>query len=254
MADNVIQLPPDSTGQKVRTQTMVIGGQTVNVHYFVICDETGNAIASTLDSVRGSNMHLTNATIEKSIGAAVGTLVILAGTSDGTNAQAMRSDSSGRVQMDLFQLNGIATAVNNGTATTGVQRVCIASDNTAFGINLAQYTAVNSRLPVDPTVIKTITNNFSAPGTASPVDCSVSPVQSFAIQVVGQGGAATLWTVNLEGSLDNSNFTTILQHTQADGDGATKWGIAPVAFFRSTCSVLTLGGATSINVTLLGIQ
>lgn len=47
------------------------------------------------------------------------------------------------------QIGGVAVSTGNGVVGTGVQRVAIASDNSAFGVNLAQYTPVSGRLPVD---------------------------------------------------------------------------------------------------------
>lgn len=47
------------------------------------------------------------------------------------------------------QVNGVAVLVGNGATGTGSPRVTIANDQTAFGVNLAQYTPVSGRLPVD---------------------------------------------------------------------------------------------------------
>jgi hypothetical protein len=44
-------------------------------------------------------------------------------------------DLSGRERTDTSSIAGTATAVNNGTASAGTQRVVIASDNTAFTVN-----------------------------------------------------------------------------------------------------------------------
>lgn len=46
MADNYIQVPPNSTGEKVRTQTRVVGVDTVNEHYMIIQDEANDRQAS----------------------------------------------------------------------------------------------------------------------------------------------------------------------------------------------------------------
>ena len=57
------------------------------------------------------------------------------------------------------------------------------------------------------------------------------------------------------GSLNGSQFTTILEHTNTShADGATVWSQtpAPMLFFRSRCVSLTLGSATNILVTLAG--
>lgn len=65
--------------------------------------------------------------------------------SDGSNWQTVSTakplpvsasfSPSGTQDINLKQINGNTTSVGNGTAGTGVQRVTIASDNTAFSVN-----------------------------------------------------------------------------------------------------------------------
>jgi len=99
--------------------------------------------------------------------------------------------------------------------------------------------------------------SYTATGTGTTLDVSTTPVQSFSIEVEGIAVAATSWTVVLEGSLDNENYTTLLTHNTATGNkeilysGATLY---PSRYFRSRCSALTLGSATSIDVKILGAQ
>jgi len=101
------------------------------------------------------------------------------------------------------------------------------------------------------------TDTFTTAGNGVTVDVSANPLKSFSVQVTGTGAAATTWDVRLEGSLDNVNFTQILQHTNVTGDGAVQFGgaaLAPARFFRSRAAGLTLGGATNIVVAILGVQ
>ncbi len=78
----------------------------------------------------------------------------------------------------------------------------------------------------------------------------------FSIQLKGTVAGATSWTVTLEGSLDGTNFSTIITHSTADLDGSVKWSTSasPSLYFRSNCSALVLGGATNIVVTILGTE
>ena len=99
-------------------------------------------------------------------------------------------------------------------------------------------------------------DTFTGSGNGTTVDVSAQGMTSFAIQVKGTGAAATAWSVVLEGSLNGTNFVTIMQHintTHSDGDiqftGATKY---PLLYFRARCVSLTLGSATDIVVTILG--
>lgn len=81
-----------------------------------------------------------------------------------------------------------------------------------------------------------------------------SPVKTFAIQVKGTGAAASVWTVLLEGSIDGTNYTTIMTHTNILGEVILWSGtnFYPVLYFRSRVTALTLGSATDISVTILG--
>jgi hypothetical protein len=74
------------------------------------------------------------------------------------------------------------------------------------------------------------------------------PYQSFALQVVGTGATATAWDVVLEGSIDGVNYTTLIQHGTADGNGTTKWASDKIVeYVRTRCVSLTLGTATNIK-------
>lgn len=102
---------------------------------------------------------------------------------------------------------------------------------------------------------KSISDTFTATGNGTTVDCSKQPVESFGIQITSTGGTPTLWTVVLEGSLDGTNFTTILTHTNILGINVSLWSgavLSPCLYFRSRVSVLTLGGATNITATIIG--
>ena len=112
--------------------------------------------------------------------------------------------------------------------------------------------------PVSGTVNPTTSNRsdtYSATGNGVTVDVSATPLKSFAVQVIGTGAAASLWDIRLEGSLDNVNFTQILQHTNTTGDGVVLYSGAtlyPSLYFRSRCAGLTLGAATNVVVKILG--
>ena len=99
-------------------------------------------------------------------------------------------------------------------------------------------------------------DTYTATGNGTTVNLTANPLQTFGVQVKGTGAAATTWDVRLEGSLDGTNFTQILQHTNTTGDGAIVFSGAsyyPSLYFRSRCSGLVLGSATNIVVTILGL-
>lgn len=108
----------------------------------------------------------------------------------------------------------------------------------------------------DGTVVQpfvTQADTFTATGVGTTIDRGVMPPAHFAIQVKGTGAAPTSWSVNLEGSLDGTNWTTLITHSATDG--STQWSAAatprPVTHFRSNCTALTLGTATNIVVRVL---
>jgi len=103
----------------------------------------------------------------------------------------------------------------------------------------------------------TRTDTFTTAGNGVTVDVSANPLTKFSVQVTGTGAVATTWDVRLEGSLDNVNFTQILQHTNVTGDTKVLFNgaaLAPTRFFRSRVAGLVLGGATNIVVAILGVQ
>jgi hypothetical protein len=102
----------------------------------------------------------------------------------------------------------------------------------------------------------TRSDTFTGAGSGATIDVSTRAVSAFAIQVTGTGATPTAWNVVLEASLDGVTFTTVVTATQADGDGKTRWTGAirfPALYFRSRCVSLTLGSATNIVVTILGM-
>jgi hypothetical protein len=96
-------------------------------------------------------------------------------------------------------------------------------------------------------------DTFTGTGSGTAVDVSAQGMKHFGMQVKGTGAAPTSWTVVLEVSLDGTNYTTLITHTNTeDSDGAVKW--SPVAIvglhFRSRVTALALGSASNIIVTI----
>lgn len=99
-------------------------------------------------------------------------------------------------------------------------------------------------------------DTFTAVG-AGVTQLALSGVKSYSIQVKGTGGTPTAWNVRLEGSLNNVDFTTILTHNTAVGNGvllASTTALWPALFFRARVQSLTLGPATNIVVQILGMD
>lgn len=110
-------------------------------------------------------------------------------------------------------------------------------------------------LPSRANSFKTRVDTFTTTANGTTVDLTTFPLAAYAIQVKGTGAIPSLWDVRLEGSLDGTNFSQILQHTNSTGDGAVLYSgavLSPSLYFRSRCAGLTLGTATGIVVTVLG--
>ncbi len=163
-------------------------------------------------------------------------------------------------------LASIKTDVDNldVNLSTRATEATLASAKTDLDTLAGAVTAAKVQVNVTNASLTTVSSpnfatrqdTFTATGTGTTVDKSAAPVTKFGIQIKGTGAAATLWTVNLEGSLDNVNFSTILSHVTGTGDGSVMWiGSleAPALYFRSKVIALTLGSATNIVATILGM-
>lgn len=78
----------------------------------------------------------------------------------------------------------------------------------------------------------------------------------FTIQVKGRAAGATAWTVDVQGSLNGTEWTTIVSHGTADADGtvknsgATPW---PVLYIRINTTALTIGSAAVLDIKVNGL-
>lgn len=76
--------------------------------------------------------------------------------------------------------------------------------------------------------------------------------RTFAIEVAIPSGAITSWSVNLEGSLDGVNWTSLATHSA--NIGSTQWAVdKPVLFMRANVTALSLNTAPSITVILVAL-
>lgn len=174
------------------------------------------ATASSLNAtvVQGTATNLKTQAESYQGGTAVGSgnplQVTLANT--GANATAVKVDGSAVTQpvsgtvsitansaVNVAQVGGVNTSTGNGVAGTGVQRVAIASDNTAF--------TVNSNA-VDATASGNITTQNLVPaGTAtagSAVEMTVTGQGTGIVQVTGTYTGA----LSLQGTVDGSTWVT----------------------------------------------
>lgn len=145
--------------------------------------------------------------------------------------------------------NGTTAIKTDGSAVT--QPVSVASlplPALASSSAVSQPIRANSTYSLRSDTFATTSNGVS-------VDVSTNPLKSFTLCVVTTG-VVTVWDIRLEGSLDNSTFTQILQHTNTTGSGVAVFSgtlISPCLYFRSRCAGLTLGAGTNCVTTILGL-
>ena len=275
MADSYIQIPADGIGKKVRSYTNTIGSDEVHTHYFIAADEAGNsgelAKLHDLDSGAGTELNLGVTLREAASGGstAIGVPanpleVSLENT--GTNTNNLRVDifaASAQVGVDVQQQNLFSLFVGGDHAHD-------ADDTTFYSYPIkiggkaltSRQTAVSNNDRSDAYFDeygRLITANdyeqrsdtYTATANGTTVTTTRLPLSYFTIQTVATGGV-TSWTILLEGSLDGTNFFTILTASNATPAISTTaaW---PVRYFRSRCSAIVLGGGTNVIAYILGV-
>lgn len=163
-----------------------------------------------------------------------------------------------RVDVDEnLKITGTVTTVPSGSQNVKVHdgagnslTSTFESGKQALDVNIAGgavVTLINFATRVD---------TFTVPADGVAVNVSATPLKNFSIQVKSTGGVATAWDVFLEGSLDGITYTPTIEHTQDIGDGLVVYSGAlffPALYFRSRCNTVTLGAATNLVVTILGV-
>lgn len=152
----------------------------------------------------------------------------------------------------------------SGAWTTG--RTWVLSSGTD-SVNIGNFPAtqpVSGTLSINNFPISQIVNStfqtqtdvFGSPANGSTINATSAPLKSYSLQVV-ISGTVSVWDVRLEGSLDNVNFTQILQHTNTTGDGITVFSgslLSPCTYIRARCAGFTGLGGSSLTSIILGSQ
>lgn len=174
------------------------------------------------------------------------------------------SDQS-TLPVNMTQLNGVATASGNGIAGTGVQRVAIASDNTAF--------PVNATLSAETTKVIGTVNQGTSPWVTSlastTITGTVATTQSTSPWIVsgsGTAGSAASGVVTIQGiasmtkllvtpdsvALPANQSVNVAQMngvTTSMGNGTTDTGTQRVSISSdSTGTIKATGSATGSAV------
>lgn len=173
-------------------------------------------------------------------------------STDGTNIVTISASTAGMLATDQLDITYFFLTSEEQELGQQIMAnsapVVIASDQSPLDVNITSVLA-----PLIP-VFSTRSDVFTTTTNGTIVNVSASPVKYFALQV-NQTGTITSWTVVLEVSLDGTNFTTILTHTNILGDGMTVYIgtlTASSLYFRSRCSAITLGAGTNVTAIILG--
>ncbi len=147
----------------------------------------------------------------------------------------------------------------SGAATSAKQPALGTAGASSSDVISVQGISGGVAIPISGTfaaAFNTRSDTFTATANGTTVDAHLAPVKYFSLYVV-QTGSITSWTVVLEASLDNVNFTTVLTHTNTTpGTGLVVFGgtsAFPALYFRARCSAITLGAGTNVVATILGM-
>lgn len=76
--------------------------------------------------------------------------------------------------------------------------------------------------------------------------------RTFSLEVATPSGAITSWSVNVEGSLDGVNWTSLVTHSA--NIGSTVFAVdKPCNFMRANVTALSLGTAPSVTVIIAAL-
>lgn len=177
--------------------------------------------------------------------------------SDGSNWQTVSTakplpvtatfSPSGTQNVNLTQIGGASTAVGNGVAGTGVQRVTIASDNTAF--------SVNATLSAETTKVIGVVRNADGSGNLLTSTANALDINIKSGSIANTSFAATQATASSLNATVVGTGTFAVQATLAAETtkviGTVNQGTSPWITSNATTSVVGNGAAaTAQRVTI----
>jgi len=107
--DSLDQMTPWKTGSGDIYPGVEITNTTIDVSGTIAIDQTTDGTTN--------GVSITNPTIEKTVGAAAGTLVLAVGGTDGTNARMLKTDTDGNAQVDVLTMPTVTVQDGGGAIT-----------------------------------------------------------------------------------------------------------------------------------------
>jgi hypothetical protein len=238
-----------------------------------VFDGDGNPIGSVGDALKvnvsgtstSTHVIVDNVELAVDLRASDGDNVAIA-SSNGANVLSISSAGAAKVDGSAVTqpISASALPLPSGASTEATLALIKAkTDNIDVALSTRtkpadqQHVIIDSGSITSAVQFDTRSDTFTTTGNGVTVNASASPKKYYSVQVDSTGGVASVWDVRLEGSLDNTNFSQILQHTNTTGDGAVMFigdSVAPALYWRVRCAGLTLGVATNIIVTSLGMN
>lgn len=224
-----------------------------------------SASSTAVTQATGTNLHavIDSGTITNGAGSAIMGKVGIDQTTPGTT-NLVSIGSNGAVGLNAGS-NLIGKFGIDQTTPGTTNKVSIGTDGSVAAVLSAETTKVigtvnisaGQSISTTAPAVSTRSDTFTAAANGTTVDVHLVGLKYFSIGCKGTGAAATSWTIVLEGSNDNVNFTTILTHTNTVlADGQTLYSgtsAAPSLYYRSRASAVTLGSATNIICTIVGM-
>lgn len=165
------------------------------------------------------------------------TTKVIGTVNQGTSPWVISGSLTANQSVNVAQMNGVTTTMGNGIAGTGVQRVAIASDNTAFSVNatLAANTA------------NTYVGNVNTQGTKATYRVAGNPAIDAAgviVQLQGSGTKTVRVTRIVIGGVltvtSNGNITVNKNTATATGGTSTAPTIVPLDSASAAATAVAL--------------
>ncbi len=128
------------------------------------------------------------------------------------------------------------------------------------GLGLLLALALPARADSGPYfVILTSATSSAVVNSTAPYNLQANPVKNYSLQVRGSTGTVTSWTVALEVSIDGINFSPVVSHATADGDGVIKTSTAypggfPATWMRIRTAAISTSAVKTLVITAIGSQ
>jgi hypothetical protein len=226
-------------------------------------EETNNDILQDIrDGVESNDVVVTSGSITANAGTDLNTSELATESTASASAASLNGIDGSTSQMstqmaDLLQGSAFAEVVSSDGTPAGGNSILVSGvDGNGDAQTIATNTSGDVNVGVVANLYRSRSDTFTVAGNGTTVNASSTPLKHYSVQVKGTGAAASAWEVRLEASLDGVNFSQVLQHITSTGDGAILWATtpAPSLYFRSRCVSVTLGSATNLIVTILGVE